>query len=105
MRTVLAPKLLSDTRTYPFDFSSLLGSGESVSSATVVASVYSGTDSSPSSIINGASTIASPIVSQSITGGVLGTIYELKCKAITTGLSVNQTLNISAYLAILPDLV
>ncbi len=105
MRTVLQPKLLSDTRTYQFDFSSLLGSGESISSASVVATVYSGTDPSPSSIVNGSAVLASPLVNQSIAAGVLGTTYELKCQATTTGVTPSQTLNISGFLTILPDLV
>ena len=104
MRQTIQPKTLSETKSYSFDFSSLLGVGESVASATTTASVYSGTDATPSAVINGAATLASPLVTQSITGGVLGTIYELKCLATTTGVSPTQILAITAYLAIVPDL-
>lgn len=106
MRAVLQPKLLSDVRTYAFDFSSLLGSGESVASAVVSAYVYSGTDGAPGAVVAGAAVVsAGTTVNQSITGGVLGTIYELKCAATTTGVSPTQILVISAFLVVLPDLV
>lgn len=104
-RIVLPPKLLNDTRTYTFDFSSMLGSGESISAATCTCLVYSGSDPSPSSLVNGSASISSPLVSQSFTGGTLGTIYEVRCVATTTGVTPSQILNIVAFLVVLPDLV
>ena len=105
MRQVWQPKFASDTAiTRQWDFSSLLGAGESVASVSIAVSVYSGTDPSPSSILNGAAVVASPLVAQSVTSGVAGVIYEAKCTATTTGVSPSQTLGISCYLAIIPDL-
>jgi hypothetical protein len=104
-RVVFAPKLLNDVKTYTFDFSSLLGLGESISTATCTSVVYSGTDPSPSSLINGAAVVNSPLVSQSLTGGTLGVIYEVACIATTTGAALPQTLNITGFLVVLPDLV
>ncbi len=101
-RVELQPKLVGATQTYQFDFASLLAQGETISTQTVAASVYSGTDASPSSIISGSASASGTIVSQKITAGVVGVIYELKC-TITTSLS--QTLQLTAYLPITPDLV
>jgi hypothetical protein len=105
MRAVFPAKLLGDTRTLTFDFTSLLGLGESVASAVCTCSVYSGTDASPGSVVNGAASVSSPLVNQSVTGGVLGTIYEIKCTATTTGVTPVQILVISGFLAVLQDLV
>lgn len=101
MRQDLQPKLQGDTRTYLFDFTSALGSGETISTQSVAASVYSGTDASPSSIVSGSASASGAVVSQKITAGVVGVIYELAC-TITT--SAGQTLVISGYLAVIPDL-
>lgn len=67
----------------PFDFTSTLDAGDSVTAATVTAAVYSGTDASPSSLISGAVTLASPLVYQKIVGGLAGVIYNLTCTATT----------------------
>lgn len=99
-RVELAPKLLGETADYQFDFSSRLAVGETISSATVTATVYSGTDASPSSIINGADSTSGAIVTQSITGGVLGVLYELICAATT---STGQVLQLVGILAIVQD--
>lgn len=101
-RVELQPKLVGATQTYQFDFASLLAQGETISTQTVAATVYSGTDASPSSIISGSATASGTIVSQKITAGTLGVIYQLKC-TITT--SASQTLVLTGYLAIIPDLV
>lgn len=101
MRIELQGKLLGETVLETFDFTSRLAVAETISTAAVTASVYSGTDASPSSIINGSAAISGQAVTQSITAGVLGVTYELLC-TITT--SLGQTLQLSAYLPIMPDL-
>lgn len=100
-RTVQQPKRQGEVKLYSWDFSSLLATSETISSQSVSASVYSGTDSSPSLIINGAATVSGNIVSQSITAGVVGVVYQLKCQ-ITTSLS--QTLQLVSFLVIEPDI-
>lgn len=101
-QVIMHPKLVGTTQVYnPWDFSSLLLNGDSVTSATVAATVYSGVDASPSSLINGAATISGNVVSQSITGGVLGVLYELACTALT---AQSQTLKLVGCLAVVPDL-
>ncbi len=86
----------------PFDFISRLAVGETILSQSVTASVWSGVDPSPSALISGvASVINGTQVQQLLTAGVLGVIYELLCKVTT---SLGQNLEISAYLAIIPEL-
>lgn len=101
-RADLAPKVVGSTQNYSFDFTSRLGVGETISTQTCTAAVYSGTDASPSSIINGAATKSGAVVTQSITAGTEGVIYKMTC-TITTSLS--QTLVQIGYLAVVPDLV
>jgi len=101
-RAILDPKLLGETKTITFDFTSSLVIGETISTQTVTASTYSGTDATPSGVISGIASTSGAVVSQKITGGVLGTMYELLCQ-ITT--SLGQTLQQSAFLAVVPDLL
>lgn len=102
IRVELPSKALLAVQTYKFDFTSLLAVGETISTQVCTATVYSGTDASPSSIISGAASSSGAVVSQLITGGTLGVLYELRC-VITT--SAGQTLVLAGYLAIIPDLV
>lgn len=100
-RITLPAKLVGETVNTQFDFASRLAISETISTQVVTASVYSGTDASPSAIVNGAATASGTIVTQSITAGVLGVTYELLCRVTT---SAAQTLELSAYLVIAPDL-
>lgn len=101
-RVVIAPKRLGETIVLnPWNFLSLLGVSETISSATVTASVYSGVDANPSAMISGSATISGAVVSQKIVGGVVGVIYELLCAAVT---SAGQTLELAGYFAVIPDL-
>ena len=100
-RIITQSKLSGETDTVVFDFASRLAAGETISTKTVTASVYSGTDASPSSIISGSATHSGLQVSQKITGGVVGVIYQLLC-TITT--SASETLQLTAFLAVVPDL-
>jgi len=100
-RVVLKSKKVGETLGFSVDFISSLAPEEIISSASVTASVYSGVDPNPQFIVLSTPTITGSVVSQGITGGVLGTIYELLYKAIT---SLNQAIEISAFLAVVPDL-
>lgn len=101
-RVTFPPKLSGSTILLPFDFLSSLAVGETLSSASTTATVYSGSDSSPSSLISGSTSVSGSIATQKITGGVAGVIYEVLCTAST---SAGETLQLSGYLAIVPDLV
>lgn len=100
-RQTLQPKFSGETVKYEFDFAGQLASGETISTQTVTAAVYSGTDASPSSIISGSASASGSVVTQAITAGTIGVIYELTC-TITT--SASQTLIITGYLPIIPKL-
>lgn len=101
MRVELPSKLLGESINQMVDFISRLASGETILAASVVASLYSGNDPTPAAIVSGVPTISGSQVIQLIVGGVLGNIYELAYKAIT---SLGQTLIITGYFAVVPDL-
>lgn len=96
------PKKVGETANVTFNFQSSLAGGETISTQSVAASVYSGVDASPSAIISGSATASGAVVTQKITAGVSGVIYQLLC-TVTTSLS--QTLQQSSYLAVVPALV
>lgn len=102
MRQILEPKLVGETKNVVFDFTSMLAVGETISTQSVAATVYSGTDASPSSVVSGPASKSGARVTQAITGGVLGVTYQLVC-TITT--SASQTLLMSALLSIIPPTV
>jgi len=100
-RIVLKAKSVGETNRYEFDFISQLASGETISTQTVVASVYAGElpdGELASDIILGSPWKHNTSVYQRITAGVAGMIYKLTT-TITTSLS--QTLIIEGYLAVL----
>ncbi len=99
-RVIFIPKLVGETRTLTFDFISLLSASETISTEVTTATVYSGVDGGPSSVISGSASASGTVVSQGITGGVAGTIYNLLCTITTSG---GQTLTIGGFLAVLPD--
>jgi len=96
-RQIIEGKQSGETVTIPFSFLSHLATGETISSASTTATVYSGTDASPSAIISGAASISGSTVSQKITAGTEGVTYLLLCSATT---STGQILKISGYLVI-----
>lgn len=100
-RVVFDAKLLGETVSQVFDFTSRLAATETISSAAVAASVYSGTDSNPSAIVSGVATVSGQTVVQKVTAGLLGVTYQLKCTANT---STGQVLQLAGYLVVVPDL-
>lgn len=100
-RLIFPPKRQGETANYEFDFLSSLAIGETISTQSVAASVFTGVDASPSSIISGSATASGSIVTQKLTAGVVGVVYTLIC-TITT--SASQTLQLAAYLYVEPTL-
>lgn len=98
-RIVLEAKQSGETRTETFDFASRLALGETLSTASTTATVYSGTDASPSSVISGSASISGTQVSQKLTAGTEGVTYLLACSVTT---SAGQTLKIYAFLTVVP---
>lgn len=101
-KAIFEGKRAGETRLLAFDFASLLAASETVSTQSVAATVYTGTDASPSAVISGSATASGSVVSQKVTGGTAGNIYNLIC-TITT--SAGQTLKLAGLLAILPEQV
>ena len=99
-RVILQGKLSGETKSVTFDFTSQLAVSETISTQSVSAIVYSGTDASPSSIISGSASASGAIVSQVITAGTVGVTYLITC-TITT--SASQTLQLTAFLSITPS--
>lgn len=102
MRPFFLPKVATDTRNCDFDFAGEMSYGETIDTNVVTATVWSGTDASPSSLISGVPSSTGGVVTQAITGGVTGVIYELTCEVTT---SLGQTLQSIALLAIEQDVV
>lgn len=101
-RVAIPAKRLGETRRYaPWDFSGFLDVSEVILTANVTAIVYSGVDLNPQEMIIGPATVFGPVVSQLITGGMVGTVYELLCTVET---SFGQTLELVGYFAVIPDL-
>lgn len=90
-------KKTGETTLLAFDFSSRLAVGETLSSASTTAVVWTGTDPSPSSVIASSATLVGKQVRQRVTAGVGGVIYTLVCTAIT---SAGNTLQLWGFLAI-----
>jgi hypothetical protein len=100
-RRVYVPKKVGETCNMPFDFVADLGTAETLISSSVTASVYTGVDASPSAVLQGSSSISGTQVNQLCTAGVVGTLYKILAQATT---SLGQVLEISMYLAVMPDL-
>ena len=84
-------KLTTENEQFTFDFSTVLGSSETISSATMVVQVKDGTDPNPSAILVGTPTISGSRVAQRIYGGLDQVTYRLEMSA-TTSLSNVYTL-------------
>lgn len=84
-----SPKRAMEVEVFTVDFSALLGTGETITSAVWTCSVKEGADASASSMIRGSASVSGAKVSQSIGGGVAGVFYAPICTATT---SAGQTL-------------
>jgi hypothetical protein len=99
-RIVIDPAKLGEGPQIPFDFISGMQSPDEVLvSATTTCTLYSGTDPSPQSIISGPATVSGTIAFQKCVPTIVGNIYDLSCKALT---SAGQILILDAYFAIVP---
>lgn len=91
-------KYVSEDLLLTWDFASQITVGETLLGATVSASVYSGTDATPSNIISGNESISGSVVTQKIIDGTAGVQYYVDC-AVTT--SLGQVLVIRSFLSVL----
>lgn len=86
----------SETIPITFDFTRLLGA-RTISTKTVTASVWRGTDGNPSATISGSASESGGIVTQKVTGGIDGVDYRYRCSAT---LSDGDVLVLGAVLAV-----
>lgn len=93
-------KSVSEVVPLVVQFADRLQFGETVIGVTTAASVLSGTDPSPSSILSGAPTFSGTEVTQAVTGGVAGCIYSIVFIAAGSG---THTYIKVGRLAVLPD--
>jgi hypothetical protein len=102
-RIVTEPKLIGAIAqlTPPFDFSLSLDAGETLLTARVTSTVYTGVDPTPSAIRSGSPVIDGNRVEQVMRGGVEGCVYDLLCTVTT---SLGQTLQQATYFYIEPNL-
>lgn len=100
-RTLFEPKAPTSSFQAVFDFALDLAIGETLSAASTTATCYSGSDTSPSSLISGSASVSGKQITQKIIGGVSGNVYLLTCTATT---SLSQTLVREGYLAVTPTL-
>lgn len=102
-RVILPPKRQGETLLYnQFDFLSLFSSSTDsiLAISGVIATVYSGIDGNPASIVVNSS-FSGSVVSVLVQNGVVGVIYELK---VQVQLSSSQQPILCGYLAVTPDL-
>lgn len=85
---------------FPFNGALLLG--ETIASAVIDVTVYSGTDATPNNLQSGSLTISGTSVLQNFTGsgGQLGVTYNVLCTATT---SAGRKLQARGYLALVPQ--
>lgn len=91
-------KLTTENEQFTFDFSNVLGSTETISSATVSLTVKEGVDPNPSAMILGGPAISGARVAQRLYGGLDQVTYRVAI-TITTSLT-----NVYTYVADLPVL-
>lgn len=94
-------KITTENEQFTFDFSTVMSSGETISSATSVVEVVSGTDASPNSILVGTPVASGQQVAQRIYNGLDGVIYRIELTIIT---SLANTYSLVADLPVLSPL-
>ncbi len=82
--SAFSPKTTSEVIDLTVNFTYLLSPGETISSATVYAAVLNGVDPSPGSLLFGAPSIVSSLVTQRLQTGVANTTYALSFGALTS---------------------
>ena len=90
MAEAFSYKLTTENELFAFDFSQVLASGETLSTATCSVIVMNGTDPSPSSILVGSAAISGAKANQRISGGVSEVTYRL-VMTVTTSLGNTYT--------------
>jgi len=77
-------KITNDSEQFTFDYTPVMGSSETITSASCVITVKEGTDPSPSTMLIGSPVISGFKVSQRISGGLDGVTYSVQMTATTS---------------------
>lgn len=94
------PKRVVDLITLSFDFTSDLIVGETISTAVASATVFTGSDPSPSDVLYQLTTIIGDMCTQKMWKGLSGVVYDVLMTIVTnTGRTVEQVVRV----AIRPD--
>ena len=88
MSGVFSYKLTTENELFTFDYSPIIRTGETISSASCTVQVKDGSDSNPSAILVGSPAISGSQVVQRITGGLDGTTYRLEMTVTTSSTNV-----------------
>lgn len=79
----LPSKFVGETVDIDFDMLSRLEVGQTIATAAVNISVFSGTDPNPTSMLSGVATISGTMIRQRVMGGLPGVIYMVWASART----------------------
>lgn len=79
-------KITTENEQFTFDYSPIMSTGETISTATCTVQVKEGTDPTPSAILVGTPVASGQQVAQRIYNGLDGVIYRLEM-TITTSLA------------------
>jgi hypothetical protein len=77
-------KFVAENKPLSFEFSEVLASGESLSTASCSVLVLDGIDASPSNLLDGSATITGTKVYQRVQAGVAGVTYRLVATVTTS---------------------
>jgi hypothetical protein len=101
MPTAFSYKVITENEQFTFDFSPAMGTGETITASSSTVLVVSGTDASPTSILQGSPVVSGQQVAQRVYGGLDGVIYRIQMTVTT---SAANTLVLLADLQILAPL-
>lgn len=98
---LLPSKQVVDTISSIYPFQDVMTFGEVITGAVCSVIVYTGTDGNPSLILSGTPNFSSSgglSVTQNLTAGLSGVIYQIVCTVVT---SLSNTFVKNAYLAVI----
>ncbi len=82
--SAFSPKQVAEIVDLSVNFTYLLSPNETITSATCFATVYQGSDPSPTSVLFGSPTINASLITQRVRAGLASTAYYLSFGALTS---------------------
>lgn len=86
--TTLAFKYTTESELINFNFTPVLLTGETISSAALSVTVRTGTDATPSAILSGSASISGGYVVQRVIAGTDNVTYRITCTATTSSSNI-----------------